>query len=131
MTAATSPERRGMLILGAILVIVGALALAGRSLGVDVLRIGWPLLVIGPGLLMFAAALTTGGKAGAAVAVPAGITTMTGLVLAVQNSTGLWATWAYAWALVAPGGVGMGLLVYGLLTGQRDLIRAGIPVVLT
>ena len=43
-----------------------------------------------------------------------GITTVVGLVLAVQNATGLWATWAYAWALVGPGGTGLGLVFYGL-----------------
>jgi hypothetical protein len=50
---------------------------------------------------------------------------MTGIVLAVQNATGLWETWAYAWALVAPGGVGIGLLTYGLLTRQPDVARGG------
>jgi len=122
------PQRRGMMVLGAVLLVVGVLALAGRSLGIDAFAVGWPLLIMVPGLLMFAVAVSTGGRAGSAIAVPAGIVTMTGLVLAVQNSTGLWATWAYAWALVAPGGVGIGLLVYGFLTGHREFVRAGLPV---
>jgi len=50
---------------------------------------------------------------------------MVGLVLAVQNATGLWATWAYAWTLVGPGGTGIGLLAYGLFRHQRDLVTAG------
>lgn len=124
-------ERRGRLVLGAILLAVGLLALAGRAVGADAFAIGWPLLVIVPGLLLFAAAVATGGRAGSAFAVPAGVVTVTGIVLAVQNATGLWSTWAYAWALVAPGGIGIGLLVYGLLSGQRDLIRSGVPVLLT
>src|SRR5512134_3895148 len=65
------------------------------------------------------------GAAGAALAVPAGIATMVGIVLAVQNATDLWETWAYAWALVAPGGVGLGLLLYGLLTRQPDVATGG------
>jgi hypothetical protein len=53
---------------------------------------------------------------------------MVGLVLAVQNATDLYATWAYAWALVAPGGVGVGLVAYGFLSGQREVLRAGLPI---
>ncbi len=122
------PGRGGMLVLGAVLLVVGVLALAGRSLGFDAMALGWPLFVLVPGALLFAAAVGTGGRQGSVIAVPAGIVTMTGLVLAFQNATDLWATWAYAWALVAPGGAGAGLLVYGILTGQRDFIRAGLPI---
>lgn len=121
-------ERRGMMLLGALLVILGVAALAGRSLGFGAFDLTWPLLIIVPGLLLFALAVTTGGEPGSAISVPAGIVTMVGLVLTVQNATDLWATWAYAWALVAPGGVGVGLIVYGFLTGQRQFIRAGTPV---
>jgi hypothetical protein len=131
VTRTNGAERRGMMVLGVVLVAVGVLAIAGRSLGFNAFEVGWPLLVIVPGLVMFAAAISTGGRAGSALAVPGGIVTMTGFVLAIQNSTGLWATWAYAWALVAPGGVGIGLVVYGVLTGQREFIRAGLPVLAT
>ena len=121
-------ERRGMMLLGALLLILGIVALAARSLGLDAFDLAWPLLVVVPGLLLFALAVTTGGQPGSAISVPAGIVTMLGLVLTVQNALDLWATWAYAWALVAPGGVGIGLLVYGFLTAQREYIRAGLPV---
>lgn len=121
-------EQRGMVVLGGLLLVVGILALAGRGVGIDVLELGWPLFVITPGILLLALAVSAGGAAGSAIAVPGGIVTMVGIVLAVQNATGLWATWAYAWALVAPGGVGLGLIVYGLLTGQRELVRAGLPI---
>ena len=56
---------------------------------------------------------------------------MAGIVLSVQAATGLWATWAYAWALVAPGGVGLAFIVYGLITRQPDLARNGVPILLT
>jgi len=45
----------------------------------------------------------------AASVIPGSIITIAGLVLAVQNTFDLFATWAYAWALVAPGGVGLGI----------------------
>ena len=84
-----------------------------------------------PGIVLFAGGLSMGGKPGLALAVPGGIVSMVGVVLTFQSATGLWATWAYAWALVAPGGVGLAFVLYGLLTGQRDIARGGVPLLLT
>jgi hypothetical protein len=125
------PSRRGTIILGLALVILGGLALIGRALQVDLLGLGWPIFVIAPGVALFAAGLAVGGRAGLGLAIPGGIVTMVGIVLSFQAATGLWATWAYAWALVAPGGVGLAMVLYGLLTGQGDTIREGMPVLLT
>jgi hypothetical protein len=126
--AQPDPARRGAIAVGAVLIVVGLLALVGRAISVDVFSIGWPLFVLIPGLVMFATAVGIGGRAGIAVAIPGGVVSMVGLVLAFQAATGLWATWAYAWALVAPGGVGLAMVVYGLLTGQHDFVRFGLPI---
>jgi hypothetical protein len=125
------PTRRGTLVLGVALIIFGGLALLGRVLSIDLLGLGWPIFVVAPGLALFAAGLAVGGRAGLGLAIPGGIVTMVGVVLSFQAATGLWATWAYAWALVAPGGVGMALVLYGLLTGQPGIVRDGTPVLLT
>jgi len=53
------------------------------------------------------------------------ITTTVGLVLLYQDQTGHWESWAYAWALVAPGGSGMGMLLYGTRSGNRKMARDG------
>ena len=131
MTGMADGGRRGSIVLGAILVVVGLLALLGRQLDVDLVSIGWPLFVLLPGVLLLAGSLFVGGRPGIGLAIPGGIVTMTGLVLAFQNATDAYQTWAYAWALVAPGGVGVGLVIYGLLAGQRDSLRAGVPVLLS
>jgi len=128
MLAQPEPVRRGAAVLGAVLIVLGLAALVGRALSIDLFSVGWPLFVLVPGILMFAMAVGIGGQAGTALAVPGGIVTMTGLVLSAQAATGLWATWAYAWALVAPGGVGLALLVYGLLTRQPAIARIGWPI---
>jgi hypothetical protein len=125
------PTRRGTTVLGLALVIFGGLALLGRALSIDLLGLGWPIFVIAPGVALFAAALAIGGGPGLALAIPGGIVTMVGVVLSFQAATGLWATWAYAWALVAPGGVGLAMVLYGLLTGQAGIVREGTPVLLT
>ena len=118
-------ERRSSIVIGGILIAVGAVFLIGRQLNIDVGRTGWPVFVIIPGIVLFLLAFAVGGQGGSGFAVAGAIVAVTGVVLAVQNQTGLWSTWAYAWALVAPGGVGLGLLVYGALTRQRDLAAAG------
>lgn len=120
-----SAERRVTLAVGVLLVVVGAGFLLARQAGIDLGSAGWPLFVIIPGLILFGVAFAVGGRKGSGFAVAGGVVTMTGLLLAFQNATGLWATWAYAWALVAPGGVGLGLLLYALLTGQREFVRPG------
>jgi len=131
MQAGRRGPERGTIALGVTLLAIGGLALLGKALSIDILGLGWPLFVLVPGILLFVAGLGVGGRAGLAMAIPGGIVSMVGLVLSVQAATGLWATWAYAWALVAPGGVGLAFVLYGVLTGQPDVARDGVPILLT
>jgi hypothetical protein len=124
-------ERRatGSLVLGLLLVLVGIAYLVGQYvprpfIQVDVGHYGWPLFVMVPGLVLMVVGATNRGASG--LCIPGAIIIVTGLVLAIQNTFDLYATWAYAWALVAPGGVGIGLWVQGLVTGNPGLRAAGI-----
>jgi len=126
MTGQRAPDNRGGVVLGIVLIALGGLFLADRVVGVDLTRDGWPLFVIVPGVLLFTWGLTMSGREGAGLAVGGGITTVVGLILAVQNATGLWATWAYAWALVGPGGTGIGLIGYGLAHRDQGLVANGL-----
>lgn len=131
MTERPDTRRRSGIGLGILLIVLGVVFLVGRQLQFDWGAVGWPAFIVASGIGLFVLAFAVGGKPGTGFAVPAGIVTMAGIVLAVQNATGLWATWAYAWALVAPFGVGMGMIAYGLLTGQRDLVKGGTVPLLT
>jgi len=86
--------------LGIVLIVVGALLFVDRVVGIDLASAGWPLFVIVPASCCSAWGVSMTGREGIGLAVGGGITTVVGLILAVQNATGLWATWAYAWALV-------------------------------
>lgn len=108
--------------LGVVLVVVGIFALGVVVLGVDLTQYGWPLFVIVPGLTLLVVGFV-GGGVGASV--PGGIVTMLGLVLAYQSSTGDWASWAFAWALIAPGGVGLGLYLQALRDRDPVMLRRG------
>jgi O-antigen/teichoic acid export membrane protein len=52
--------------------------------------------------------------------------TSVGALLAWQNATGRWETWAYAWALIGPTASGVGSFIGGLRTGNRKMRDAGL-----
>ena len=112
--------------IGIALVALGLVALAAEFLPAPAFDLGhdlWPVFVILPGVAFLVVGLTVEGVSG--FVIPGAIITVTGLVLAVQNSFHLWATWAYAWALIAPGSVGAGILLQGWLRHSRVLRGAG------
>jgi hypothetical protein len=113
------------MVFGAILILLGLLFLAERFLEINLGRYGWPLFIIVPGVVLFVASLAAPPREGSGLAIAGGIVTAVGVILAVQNATGLWATWAYVWPLVAPGGSGLGMALYGLLRGQPELVSSG------
>jgi hypothetical protein len=120
---AARPHRGGSgVALGVVLVVVGLFALGVVLFGIDLTQYGWPLFVIIPGLTLLVVGFL-GGGAGASV--PGGIVTMLGLVLAYQSSTGDWPSWAFAWALIAPGGVGLGLYLQALRDRDPVMLRRG------
>lgn len=111
------------LVVGVILVVSGALFLLGELAPFDLGQFGWPLFIIVPGVVLLG--LGIGVRSASGLAVPGSIVTMTGVLLFVQNLTGLWASWAYAWALVAPGAVGLGIIIQGMVAGNRVAVAAG------
>ena len=115
------------LFFGLALIGLGGLLLAGEVFHLNFWGLLWPFFIIGPGVLIFALSLLEG-DGEEALAIIGGIISTVGLILFFQNATGLWATWAYAWALIAPTSVGVSQFVFGLLKGRRDLIKSGLSV---
>jgi len=86
----------------------------------------WPWIVIGVGVLLLVVGLLTRQYD---LAVPAFIVGGIGCLLYYQNSTGDWASWAYAWALI-PGFAGLGTIVSGLLKGNSSRqVREGMTMI--
>ena len=112
-------------VLGIGLIVLGLLFLLDQYFHFDLAGYVWPFIFIVPGVLLFAYSLNLTSPEGEGVAVAGSIVTMLGVVLLVQNLTGLWATWAYAWALVAPTGGGVGFALYGMIKKRPNLISAG------
>jgi hypothetical protein len=112
---------------GVAIIVLGVVFLVTALAGGSVAGLWWPLFVIVPGLLFFAGVAFLG-TSFAFLALPGSIVTSAGVLLFLQNLTGEWSTWAYAWALVSPGAVGLGLYIWGRIGDAPALVTAG-PVV--
>lgn len=111
-------------ILGFGLIGVGVLVAISRFTNFDIGESLWPLFIIVPGvaMLLASASVSSGGKW---LSVAGATTTITGLLLAYQNTFDHYESWAYAWALVGPVGIGAGWIVYGLKHQDTELVAAG------
>ncbi len=120
-------EKRGGIFGGIMLILVGTAFLAWTLAPLQMAHIfgpdTWPLIIIGVGAAFLLAGLVLG--AGGFL-IPGSIITGVGTLLAYQNLTGNWASWAYAWPLM-PGLVGVGLFLGSLIDpGMRDSRKVGL-----
>jgi hypothetical protein len=119
------------LVFGVILVVVGVLFLALRLGNITLGPNAWPLWLIVPGLAMLIASMFVPSRGGLGLAIPGTILAIIGGILWVQETYDLYATWAYAWALVAPTGPGLAMLLYGIVHGDGDIARDGLGTTVT
>jgi hypothetical protein len=108
--------------IGIVLIVIGIFALLVVMSGVDLSESGWPLFIIIPGLTLMVIGFI---RLGAVATIPGGIVTMLGVVLAYSNSSGHWAIWAYAWALVVPFGLGLGMYLQALRDRDQHALHSG------
>ena len=120
------------ILMGAILIILGILFLVGRFVtsvfDFDLGHYAWPFFIIIPGVLLFLGAFILEPRAGTTLAIIGGMVTMTGIVLMIQNIFDLYASWAYAWALIAPMSMGLAKLFYGAVRGLDDEVKSGLTL---
>jgi hypothetical protein len=117
--------RGGEAALGGLLVLLGLVVLLGQAVDLEVGRVAWPVFVIVPGLGLLGLGLASAGRMGEVLATVGGVVTMVGVVLAVQNATDRFETWAYAWTLVFLVGAGIGRWLVGVVRGRSDLAASG------
>jgi hypothetical protein len=116
---------RGNLIIGMVLVGLGAIFLLGQFFNFNFWSVLWPFFIIIPGLMFFVGMLL-GGKEAGPLAIPGSIVTMVGLLLLYQATFNHWESWAYAWALIFPTAVGIGLVINGNWSDDQRLVQTGI-----
>lgn len=127
-TISTPPRRpaRQSTVLGGLLVLIGAILLARQFFRLDIGHYGWPFFVIAPGILILFVALTARGAVSEGLAIFGSILTVSGLILLVQDATDHYESWAYAWTLVVPGAIGLGMVLYGLTAHRAGNVRSGM-----
>lgn len=116
------PRNAGSSVLGIVFVVIGLFALVVVLTGTDLTQYGWPLFIIIPGLTLLVIGFVS---VGAGATIPGGILSVLGVVLAYCNSTNDWPFLAYGWALVAPGGVGLGIYLQALRDRDQSELRTG------
>ena len=123
----------GLTAVGLLFVLVGVGLFVLQALRLDpfaaIADTGWPFFVILPGLTLLVLSFVPRPPHGLGFAIAGTIVTVVGSVLLYQQTTGHWESWAYAWALVGPGGAGLGMLVYGVAFRQSDLLPVGARLV--
>jgi hypothetical protein len=115
---------RANTILGLALVALGGLFLLGQLFNISFWRFFWPFFIIAPGLMFFAGMILIGESAGP-LAIPGSIVTTVGLLLLYQSVFNHFESWAYAWALVFPTAVGVGLMINGMWSKSQKLVQVG------
>ncbi len=88
---------------------------AGSSVALGVVLVVLGLFALLVGFISF----------GTGALIPGAILTVIGLILAYMNASQDWPAWAFAWPLVAPGGVGLGIWLQGLRHNDAHLLRQG------
>jgi hypothetical protein len=119
---------RGSLFLGASLLTIGAVWMLSHFLRIPLAAYLWPFAIILPGVFLFIASLNMRSSSGEAMSVVASIITATGLLLFFQMVTHTWASWAYAWAFIAPASIGLGQMLFGRIKGNETLLKNGWQV---
>jgi hypothetical protein len=123
-------RRRGNILFGLGLIVLGALFMASRLFNFNPWEVFWPFFIIIPGSLFFVG-MVAGGKTAGPLAIPGSIVTMTGLILLFQAVFDAYETWAYVWLLIFPTSVGLGLIINGTWSANPRLVRKGVRLTTT
>ncbi|MCX6097054.1 MAG: hypothetical protein NTZ77_01010 [Caldiserica bacterium] len=110
--------------LGLLLLAVGAWTLIARFIHINLGDWLWPFWIIVPGGIIMALGFRDTHRGNEGLVTFGCIVAVTGIILFVQNVTGQWQSWAYAWALLFPGSIGLGQYLWGKRTGNSVAVRS-------
>jgi len=111
------------LVIGIVILAVGAWMLLARLFGWRLGPDWWPLIFLIPGLAFLALAFS-GPRANPGLAVAGAIVSTLGGIFLFQTATHNWASWTYIWALF-PFAAGVALLAAGTRNGDEPMARSG------
>ena len=115
----------GHMLLGAGLLILGIVLLVGELLGFRFESITWPFIFIIPGGVIFLSAISTKDSHAEGLAILGSMMMALGLIFLLQQLFDMWASWAYAWALLAPTSIGVAQVIYGKRQNRASIVKNG------
>jgi hypothetical protein len=115
----------GPVLLGAGLLILGVVLLVGELLGFHFGSIMWPFIFIIPGGVIFLSALSSQDGHAEGLAILGSMLMALGILFLLQHIFDMWASWAYAWALLAPTSIGVAQVIYGKQCKRDSLVKNG------
>ena len=126
MIGTMDKKQRAIIAAGCVAIALGVLVILGSFLPPGSRVVSWPLIIIGVGatFLFFG-----GGTSAVGLVIPGAIVLGIGCMLYVQNLTGWWDSWAFAWALI-PGFTGLGLYLFDRLTRASPGVRLTARILL-
>src|SRR6266516_4888329 len=101
----------------------------GRKTANVVLCVAFGIPGFAVDILILFVALTARGAVSEGLAIFGSIVTVSGLILLVQDATDHFESWAYAWTLIVPGAIGLGMILYGLTARRPGNVRSGTRLV--
>ncbi len=116
---------RANVVIGIALVGAGLLCGLTQFLSATGVFAFWPFFIIFPGLLFFVG-MALGGRPAGPLAIPGSIVTTVGLLLLYQATFNQWQSWAYAWSLIFPTAVGLGLIIHGKWSNEPGAVHSGM-----
>lgn len=117
----------GSLVVGALLVVFGALALLGQIFeGLNFWGMLWPLFIVGVGAMFFVG-MFAGGRSVSGLAIPGSIITTIGLMLFLQNLLSHFESWSYGWTIILMS-VGLGIFIMGWYGEDASQRASGMRV---
>jgi len=114
-------DNKGGIIVGLVIIAVGALLLANQYLNFPFDLFSGNFVLVTLGAIFLILALFTGRNG---LAVPGSILAGIGAIMLVQEMPGNLLDWSYAWTLI-PGFVGIGVLLSGLLDRSHPRFDSG------
>jgi hypothetical protein len=75
--------------------------------------------------MIFISALTSDDTRGEGFAILGAMMTTLGMLFFLQSVFNMWASWAYAWSLLAPTSIGAAQVIYGMRKNRDNLMENG------
>jgi hypothetical protein len=120
------------MLLGMSMILFGVLFLIGQYISswfkFDFGHYTWPFFIIIPGCLLLVVSFAFESRTGMKLAAIGAGVGVSGIILLIQNAFDIYASWAYAWALVFPTSYGITKWIYGSLRGLTDQTKSGLAL---